>query len=101
MAHEVKYIDLDEWDFPDAIEVLNADEVHTQRRTYVPEKELERTKRRNDELQDLCYELLDNLMPEICDKAFWCRDKDWHKCEDYGCGNFTFVILARELGIEV
>lgn len=54
-----------------------------------------------DELQDLCYELLDNLMPEICAKAHWCRDKDWHKCEDYECGNFTFVILARELGIEV
>lgn len=54
-----------------------------------------------DELQDLCYELLDNLMPVICDKAFWCRDKDWRKCEDHECGNFTFVVLARELGIEV
>ena len=37
IAHEVKYIDLDEWDFPDAIEVLNADEIHAQRRTYVHE----------------------------------------------------------------
>lgn len=101
MAHEVKYIDLDEWDFPDAIEVLNADEVHTQRRTYVPEKELERTKRRNDELQDLCYELLDNLMPELCERSYWCRDKDWRECNDDACGNYTFVILARELGIEV
>ena len=54
-----------------------------------------------DGLQDLCHELLENLMPEICGKAFWCRDKDWRKCEDYACGNFTFVILARELGIEV
>lgn len=63
--------------------------------------EIKRLYDENDELQDLCYELLDNLMPEICGKAYWCRDKDWHKCEDYGCGNFTFVILARELGIEV
>jgi hypothetical protein len=63
--------------------------------------EIKRLYDENDELKDLCYELLDNLMSEICNKAFWCRDKDWHKCEDYGCGNFTFVILARELGIEV
>lgn len=55
----------------------------------------------NAKLRELCHELLYNLMPELCGKAFWCRDKDWHKCEDYECGNFTFVILARELGVEV
>jgi len=63
--------------------------------------EIKRLYGENDKLKDFCYELLDNLMPEICGKAFWCRDKDWRKCEDYECGNFTFVILARELGIEV
>lgn len=63
--------------------------------------EIKRLYDENDKLKDFCYELLDNLMSEICDKAYWCRDKDWQKCEDYGCGNFTFVILARELGIEV
>lgn len=54
-----------------------------------------------ESLQDFCHELLDNLMPELCAKAHWHCDKDWQKCEDYACGNFTFVILARELGIEV
>jgi len=63
--------------------------------------EIKRLYGENDKLQDLCYELLDNLMPEICAKAHWCRDKDWQKCEDYACGNYTFVILAREFGIEV
>lgn len=63
--------------------------------------EIKRLYDESDKLKDFCYELLDNLMPEICAKANWCRDKDWQKCEDYACGNFTFVILARELGIEV
>lgn len=38
MAHDVKYIDLDTFDFPDAIVALNADEIHTQQRLYVPDK---------------------------------------------------------------
>lgn len=101
MAYTTQFIDLETLDFPNAITALNADEIHMQRRTYVPKKALERVKHQNEELQDLCYELLDNLMPEICARANWCRDKDWHKCEDYECGNFAFVILARELGIEV
>lgn len=101
MAYTTQFIGLETLNFPNAITALNADEIHMQRRTHVPKKELERVKHQNEELQDLCYELLDNLMPEICARANWCRDKDWHKCEDYECGNFTFVILARELGIEV
>lgn len=63
--------------------------------------EIKRLYDENDKLKDFCCELLDNLMPEICAKAYWCRDKDWRKCEDHECGNFTFVIIARELGIEV
>ena len=55
----------------------------------------------NAKLRELCEEQLDNLMPEICAKAWWCEDKDWHTCNDDACGNYTFVILARELGIEV
>ena len=54
----------------------------------------------NAKLRELCADMLDNLMPEICAKAFWCRDKDWRKCNDDACGNYTFVILARELGVE-
>ena len=53
----------------------------------------------NAKLRELVAEMLDNLMPEICAKAFWCRDKDWRKCNDDACGNYTFVILARELGV--
>ena len=53
----------------------------------------------NAKLRELVAEMLDNLMPEICAKAFWCRDKDWRKCKDDACGNYTFVILARELGV--
>jgi len=55
----------------------------------------------NDKLRELCGELLDNLMSEICAKAWWCKDKDWHACNDNACGNYTFVILARELGVEL
>lgn len=54
----------------------------------------------NAKLLELCGELLDNLMPEICAKAHWCRDKDWHACNDDACGNYIFVILARELGVD-
>ena len=50
-------------------------------------------------LRELCAEQLDNLMPEICAKAWWCEGKDWHTCNDDACGNYTFVILARELGV--
>ena len=63
--------------------------------------EIKRLYDENDKLKDFCYELLDNLMPEICAKAHWCHDKDWRECNDDACGNYTFVILARELGIEV
>ena len=55
----------------------------------------------NANLRELCGELLDNLMPEICAKAHWCRDKDWHACDDDACGNYAFVILARDLGVEL
>lgn len=55
----------------------------------------------NAKLRELCEEQLDNLMPEICAKAWWCDGKDWHTCNDDACGNYTFVILARELGVEV
>lgn len=54
----------------------------------------------NAKLRELCAELLDNLMPEVCAKAPWCSDKDWKACGDHACGNYTFVILARELGVE-
>jgi len=56
-------------------------------------------RRENKELRELCEEQLDNLMPEICAKAWWCDGKDWHTCNDDACGNYTFVILARELGV--
>lgn len=65
------------------------------------ECEADRLKAENDKLRELCGELLDNLMSEICAKAWWCKDKDWHACNDDACGNYTFVILARELGVEV
>ena len=54
----------------------------------------------NAKLRELCADMLDNLMPEICAKAYWCRDKDWRKCKDDACGNYVFVILAHELGVE-
>ena len=57
-------------------------------------------RKENKELRELCEEQLDNLMPEICAKAWWCDGKDWRTCNDDACGNYTFVILARELGIE-
>lgn len=63
---------------------------------YLPAIEAE-----NDKMCELCGELLDNLMPEICARAYWCRDKDWRTCDDDACGNYTFVILARELGVEL
>lgn len=59
-----------------------------------------RVEERCAKLRELCGELLDNLMPEICAKAHWCCDKDWHACNDDACGNYTFVILARELGVD-
>lgn len=63
--------------------------------------EIKRLYDENDKLKDFCCELLDNLMPEICAKANWRCDKDWRECNDDACGNYTFVIIARELGIEV
>lgn len=89
---------IESWDAVSAANVLNAYEDGELLRPVDRDTDVAIA---TEGLQDFCYELLDNLMPEICDKAYWCRDKDWRKCEDYGCGNFTFVILARELGIEV
>ena len=63
------------------------------------EQEMTSLRSENAKLRELVAEMLDNLMPEICAKAFWCRDKDWRKCKDDACGNYTFVILARELGV--
>lgn len=63
--------------------------------------EIQNLKAENAKLRELVGELLDNLMPEICDKAWWCQDKNWRSCNDDACGNYTFVILANELGIEV
>lgn len=60
-----------------------------------------KAERENVKLRELADEMLENLMPEICEKAYWCRDKDWRTCSDMACGNYTFVILAQELGIEV
>lgn len=60
-----------------------------------------KAERENVKLRELAAEMLENLMPEICEKAYWCRDKDWRTCSDMACGNYTFVILAQELGIEV
>lgn len=70
-------------------------------RTVHLEADMEATSAENAKLRELCGELLDNLMPEICAKAWWCKDKDWHACNDDACGNYTFVILARELGVEL
>ena len=55
----------------------------------------------NEKLRDWCGEKLDSLMPEICAKAHWCEEKDWRTCNDDSCGNYCFVIISRELGIEV
>lgn len=55
----------------------------------------------NAKLRDWCGEMLDSLMPEICAKAYWCEEKDWRTCNDDSCGNYSFVIISRELGIEV
>lgn len=53
------------------------------------------------ELRDLCGELLENLMPELCGKAYWpCLNRDWHKCNDGTCGNRDFVLRAQSLGVE-
>ena len=60
-----------------------------------------RLKDENAKLRELCGDLLDNLMFEICANAWWCKDKDWHACNDDACGNYTFVILARELEVIV
>lgn len=68
---------------------------------YVPYSASDQLQARNDKLRELAGELLDNLMPEICARAWWCDDKDWRKCGDDACGNYAFVTLARELGIEV
>lgn len=57
--------------------------------------------RQIEKLQALCGELLNNLMPEVCAKHHLCRDKDWHACNDYTCGNYTFVILAQDLGVKL
>lgn len=67
----------------------------------VEDCESEKLKAENAKLRELCAELLDNLMPEVCAKAYWCSDKDWKACGDHACGNQTFVILARELGMVV
>lgn len=53
-------------------------------------------------LRDLCSELLENLMPELCGKAYWpCPNRDWHKCNDGTCGNKDFVLRAQSLGVDV
>lgn len=53
------------------------------------------------ELRDLCGELLENLMPELCGKAYWpCPFRDWHGCNDGKCGNRDFVLRAQSLGVE-
>ena len=75
-------------------------DMHDERLDYAAMKASE-LQTENAKLRELCGEMLDNLMPELCVKSWWCKDKDWHTCEDGECGNYTFVILARELGIEV
>ena len=60
----------------------------------------ERLQMENAKLRDWCGEMLDSLMPEICAKAYWCEEKDWRTCNDDSCGNYSFVIISRELGIE-
>lgn len=56
-----------------------------------------------ERLREYGAELLENLMPEICLTNYNCSapDYDWRSCGDASCGNYTFVILAKELGIEV
>lgn len=87
-------------EFPTCVHVTKTTGTMTHGATYVPIEDGKAVRAENAKLQELCGELLDNLMPEICAKAHWCRDKDWRVCNDDACGNYTFVILARELGVE-
>jgi len=88
-------------EFPTCVHVTKTTGTMTHGATYVPIEDGKAVRDENAKLRELCGELLDNLMPEICAKAWWCKDKDWHACNDDACGNYTFVILARELGVEL
>lgn len=88
-------------EFPTCVHVTKTTGTMTHGATYVPIEDGKAVRAENAKLRELCGELLDNLMPEICANAWWCKDKDWHACNDDACGNYTFVILARELEVIV
>ena len=82
------------------------DDLETQRETAWHNtirnaREYKRVCDENDKLRDWCGEMLDSLMSEICATAHWCEEEDWHTCSDDSCGNYSFVIISRELGIDV